>query len=349
MADHATSKQRLTRHAAGPALLCLICLLLTACAGSIRLDNSLLGRLTDRGPVALSADNPFLAANLLVAKECERSPEMKGFIKHRGTPAAIEVLRDTFSPVRLKFYYPERSEYYLFEEMNETWMISGPFTPGQESAPVTLTATGNGSDRALLNLGGTESDTSPAAIETAAIEEATARHSEVSTGDSLSSEETPPVKSAPGSPRRFLKHGSIPASPPSPASLTSGPGFRSPAQPRMLDEGDTASAQAPLPESLETAAGHQAEMSPRGDLVHYVTYSGETISILARWYTGDRNNASRIAHINGIQNPDMLGLGDAIVIPSYLLKNTNRLTEPGLKQVQQGIQELKALSPSATH
>ena len=67
--------------------------------------------------------------------------------------------------------------------------------------------------------------------------------------------------------------------------------------------------------------------------MHYVTFSGETLSILARWYTGDRSNAGKIARINRIADPDKLSTGDTIIIPAYLLRNKNRLTESGVKEL----------------
>jgi hypothetical protein len=83
----------------------------------------------------------------------------------------------------------------------------------------------------------------------------------------------------------------------------------------------------------ETEGGDIAEMTPKGDVVHHVTYPGETLSMLARWYTHDRANAGRIARINSITQPDKLNIGDMIVIPSYLVKTKNRLTEEGVQSL----------------
>jgi hypothetical protein len=74
-----------------------------------------------------------------------------------------------------------------------------------------------------------------------------------------------------------------------------------------------------------------AELSPKGDLVHYVTYPGETLYMIARWYTYDRENGPRLARINRLNNADRLALGDEIVVPAYMLKNKNRLSEEALK------------------
>ena len=77
-----------------------------------------------------------------------------------------------------------------------------------------------------------------------------------------------------------------------------------------------------------------AELTPRGDVVHHVTYPGETLSMIARWYTHDRANAGRLARINHLNNPDRLQIGDKIIVPSYLLKNKNRRTPADVRTLQ---------------
>jgi nucleoid-associated protein YgaU len=80
-------------------------------------------------------------------------------------------------------------------------------------------------------------------------------------------------------------------------------------------------------------AAQGAEITPQGDLVHYVIYPGETLSIIARWYTHDRANSGRIARINDLKNPDHLEIGDSIIVPSYLLKTQSRFSETDLNQL----------------
>ncbi|MDZ4786394.1 MAG: hypothetical protein SGJ02_10000 [bacterium] len=82
---------------------------------------------------------------------------------------------------------------------------------------------------------------------------------------------------------------------------------------------------------LKNEAKDPAELSPKGDLVHYVTYSGETLIMISRWYTLDARNLGRISRINNLKNPSQLEIGDTIVIPSYLVKNKNRLNEATVK------------------
>ena len=98
-----------------------LCICLTACSPQLSLDNGLISRLNNRGPGALSPNNPFLAANLLISKEMEDSAELQGFIQHRGAPDALEVEKDIFTPLFLHFYYPENREQYSLEKIEETY------------------------------------------------------------------------------------------------------------------------------------------------------------------------------------------------------------------------------------
>lgn len=94
----------------------------------------------------------------------------------------------------------------------------------------------------------------------------------------------------------------------------------------------------------ENAASPPAELTPRGDLVHYVTYPGETLSAIARWYTFDASNALRLARINGIPSPVTLTAGDEVVIPRYLVRNQKRLTEAVLAELAK-LEKLSAARP----
>ncbi len=60
---------------------------------------------------------------------------------------------------------------------------------------------------------------------------------------------------------------------------------------------------------------------------HTVKYRGESIGILAEWYTGSVENWSRIAEINKNINPNKIELGDVILIPKGLVVRSIPLTE----------------------
>jgi hypothetical protein len=51
-----------------------------------------------------------------------------------------------------------------------------------------------------------------------------------------------------------------------------------------------------------------------------VRYRGETISIIAAWYTGDGENWKALAQANPQINPTLIFEGNEILIPERLLK-----------------------------
>lgn len=54
---------------------------------------------------------------------------------------------------------------------------------------------------------------------------------------------------------------------------------------------------------------------------HTVRWKGETLSLIAEWYTGSWRNWRALAKANTKLNPKSMRIGDAIVIPEKLLKN----------------------------
>jgi hypothetical protein len=54
--------------------------------------------------------------------------------------------------------------------------------------------------------------------------------------------------------------------------------------------------------------------------VHTVQWSGESVSIIAGWYTGDIENWKALANANPKINPNFIIKGNTIRIPEYLLK-----------------------------
>ena len=59
---------------------------------------------------------------------------------------------------------------------------------------------------------------------------------------------------------------------------------------------------------------------------HRVKYSGETLSIIAKWYTGDADNWQKLAKANPKLNPKRILVGDKIRIPRNLLSTKRPMT-----------------------
>jgi hypothetical protein len=57
-----------------------------------------------------------------------------------------------------------------------------------------------------------------------------------------------------------------------------------------------------------------------------VRWEGETLSLIAKWYTGDWKNWKALSEVNPWVEPNSLFVGVKIKIPRQLLKNKNRMT-----------------------
>jgi hypothetical protein len=77
--------------------------------------------------------------------------------------------------------------------------------------------------------------------------------------------------------------------------------------------------EAKAPELLPAVQPEKPKESP--SLVHTVKWPGETLALIARWYTGDTENWRAIAKANPRLDPRRIRLGSEIQIPSELLKN----------------------------
>ena len=61
-------------------------------------------------------------------------------------------------------------------------------------------------------------------------------------------------------------------------------------------------------------------------LVHKVRYPGESVSIIAGWYTGEIDNWKVLAEANPGLNPNVINEGMKINIPEYMLKTREPMT-----------------------
>ena len=73
------------------------------------------------------------------------------------------------------------------------------------------------------------------------------------------------------------------------------------------------------------ASAHGSLGTTRTTYLHIVRWQGETLCLIARWYTGSWKNWRILADSNSAINPDRLVIGDTVVIPEGLLKNRKPL------------------------
>jgi len=66
---------------------------------------------------------------------------------------------------------------------------------------------------------------------------------------------------------------------------------------------------------------------PEPDFTHIVTWPGESLSVIATWYTGRVTNWRAIAAANPQLDPNRIFIGDTVVIPKELLVTTKDMPE----------------------
>ena len=71
---------------------------------------------------------------------------------------------------------------------------------------------------------------------------------------------------------------------------------------------------------------------PPQDVVHMIQWSGETLSIIAKWYTGKAKNWRAIAEANPSINPNVLGMKTQILIPADMVVNRDPMPKEYLKR-----------------
>ena len=73
----------------------------------------------------------------------------------------------------------------------------------------------------------------------------------------------------------------------------------------------------PAPKALVTVPPVPKKSAP---YIHTVKYSGESLSIISQWYTGQMNNWEAIAKANPGMNPKQINIDDQVAIPRELIK-----------------------------
>ncbi len=70
---------------------------------------------------------------------------------------------------------------------------------------------------------------------------------------------------------------------------------------------------------------------PNGSYVHTVAFSGETLAVLAEWYTGNPALAAKLAVPKRVSSNAPLSLGTRVKIPKSLVRNYTAFPETALK------------------
>lgn len=254
--------------------------LVLGCSSQLPPQGALYQRLSNRGPVLLSADNPYLPANRLLSEELGNSAELREFVAQRGSPAAIQVTQGMLARTELSLIYPAENEIYHLAKKQTGWAIG---------APESLSESALEQIENELALGGmTLGDTREANRYVAAVLPPPYDYESDRDRASLAQDDGPPKSSVPEKLSRRLNYGGG-------AKLA------------------------------------KTKIVRGGALHHTVTFPGESLSVVASWYTASVSNISAIAKANKISRDGGLRLGQVVIIPAKLLKNKRPLSLSYLK------------------
>jgi hypothetical protein len=75
-----------------------------------------------------------------------------------------------------------------------------------------------------------------------------------------------------------------------------------------------------------TAVGETTDSNENLPFFHQVRWEGETLSLIAKWYTGDWRNWKALSEVNPWVEPNNMFAGLKVKIPRQLLKNKKKMT-----------------------
>jgi hypothetical protein len=248
--------------------------------------------LMNQGPMPVSATSAFVASNLFLAREVERSTYLYQFFGARGAPRAVELIRESIwdSP-QVNLYYPKSGEVYVAtateSNTGREWMVRGPFGLDRETARTLAPLADDGEP--VFDIFGKEYRFRYGSTET-------------------DSKVIVPIIIPTSTPKPIIRR---------PRSGHSGP------------HGSATPTPKPPPANFDqqalAEAKNLAERDANGHIVHTVK-AGQTLPGISAWYTGSSENAAILGQKNGLPADATPSAGAKITIPADLVKNPRTMT-----------------------
>ncbi len=130
---------------------------------------------------------------------------------------------------------------------------------------------------------------------------------------------------------------------PAPRGPAPTPGQISPPPAEPAAPTSPAAPPAPAPPVAPSPPARGEAPAKKAYLTHTVRFSGETVSIIAGWYTGDIENWKALAEANPNIDPNRIFVGLKILIPEDLLKTRESMP----KEFVDGFYRKKEKAPPA--
>lgn len=288
--------------------------------------------LVNQGILPVSKEQAYVGANLFLSREMEQSTFLYNFLKKRGAPDAIEIVRRSFNNDRFFLYYYDAKEVYvadpkILKNNRREWIIKGPRIPnwrdlknirnvmdtGKKDTPFLIdgkemyfSSNVNGINRSNI----IENDIDSKIVDVSKLPKVPPQRKivrkkytpqkkvikKVSTEvKKTQSVETPSVDQSGND--DFLKDLE---------DLTT-------YKPINLDK-----------MAIAMSKGY-ARRDNMGNVVHTVKSYTETLQAISFWYTGNEINAVEIEKFNSLEDASNLKIGQNILIPFRMLKNVKQM------------------------
>jgi len=98
------------------------------------------------------------------------------------------------------------------------------------------------------------------------------------------------------------------------------------------DAGRSAKGPAAAPPSPPRTGEKAVPAKQPGDVNHTVQWPGESLSIIAKWYTGKTANWKSLAEYNGLTDPNRIRIGDSVRIPESWLRTREPMPRAFVEQ-----------------
>jgi hypothetical protein len=306
--------------------LILSCCLLGSCSSfDLIPSDSVIHRVKGRGPILVSEENPFLAANILLQQESKKHKELAGFLAEAGSPQAISVKQELFETARMSFFYKENLRQYDLELLGGIWVIDGPKAIADEEVktllvsqsssgllrdPIKTTKKVPDNKTNTTNLLNSSEDINNTANSNEMVPFIEDKEAAIQTEKPLEKASSP--KTARESEGQEIFDLNAETSPKNTEEES-----------KEMSEPTTETEDFSNPQAVnfDTNIKALAESTPRGDIVHYISSDNETLAAISAWYTGTEATLSRVAKANSLTPSDKLSAGDQIIIPAELVKN----------------------------
>lgn len=108
----------------------------------------------------------------------------------------------------------------------------------------------------------------------------------------------------------------------------------------------TDSSMKPATEQVDSNYLPGDEKYPAGYYLHTVSLADESISIIAKWFTGDLKKWEILAECNPAINPNRIFIGDKIKIPRSIMTRQDPMTPEFVEQSQPKSKRKKSKKPA---